>query len=80
MTTFLDIIILWLITGVITVVLLSIRDYKIYRIFLHLPFLVWYGFLFFGGPIYGIIQLIKLITKDRKLLKQDKNWKNIKRT
>ncbi len=80
MTTFLDIIILWLIAGTITVALLSMKDYKIYRVFLCLPFIVWYVFLFLGGPVYGIIQLIKLITKDRKILKQDKNWENIKRT
>lgn len=71
--TFLDIIVLWLIVGFITVVFLSIRDYVKYRMLSTIPDMVWYAFLFLGGPVYCIVRITKRLHKRK--YKFDSNWK-----
>jgi len=61
--SFWDFVILWLIVGFITVIFLSITNYKKYRMLSAIPDMVWYAFLFLGGPIYCIVRITKKIHK-----------------
>jgi len=74
--SFWDFVIVWLIVGFITVVFLSIRDYKRYRMLSTIPDAVWYAFLFFGGPIYCIVRITKKLHKRK--YKVDSNWEKTK--
>ena len=74
--SFWDFIVLWLIIGFLTIVFLSIIDYKKYGMFSTLSDIIWYAFLFCGGPIYCIVQIIKRLLKKKYTF--DYNWKNIR--
>ena len=74
--SFLDFVILWLIVGFLTIIYLSIADYKKYGMFSTVADAIWYAAILIGGPIYCIIQITKRLLKKKYMF--DKNWKNTK--
>jgi len=72
---FWDFAVLWLIVGFLTVIFVSITDYKKYRMYSTVLDLICYILLFFGGPVYCIVRIVKRLIRRKD--KFDHNWKNI---
>lgn len=70
--SFWDFVILWLIVGFITVIFLSITNYKRCRMLPTIPDIIYHFILLFGGPIYCIVRITKKLHKRK--YKHDSNW------